>query len=96
MKGETMLLTSISEKGKTLKLDPGNVIAIYTDEGPSGICAQSMSVTSPHAMLLWFEDIDKFDEWNKRKVSVGKRSALRYAVIGDYSSYGTISVKWCS
>ena len=92
---ESISLGDVFKESRSLELSPGNVIAIYTDEGPSGPCAQAMSVTCPHATIHWFEDEESFRQWGDLQGPLrGRQAHLRYAVLGSYSAHGTMGVCW--
>lgn len=79
--------------GCELRLNNGNVLAVYTDEGPTGMCGQSMSVTCPHTTILWFKTYDDFLAYfEKHEMRHGKKSQLRYCVIGEYGVPGTFTL----
>ncbi len=94
-KSVSVTLADITAAGRTLELSPGNVIAIFTDEGPDGPCGQSMSITCPHAVIHWFMDEEAFREWVKEQGPMrGRQARLRYAVLGSYSTHGTMGICW--
>lgn len=80
--------------GATLNLAPGSVLVIYTDDGPTGICGQSMDTTCPHACIHWFPNEAAYREFSeKHKLGrSGRRASVRVVVIGEWSAPGKISV----
>ena len=56
------------------------VVLVYLDDGPSGPCGQSMSITSPHTRVHIFEDEDALREWSKDK-DLGPNKARRKSQI---------------
>ena len=88
MSNEHINLADCCDKGVTLDLPPGSVLVVYTDDGPSGICGQSMNVTCPHTVLHWFpteEDYQTANHFN-RLGRRGKNARIRAVKIGDWSS----------
>ena len=69
-----------------LNLRVGNVLAIYTDTGPNGICGQSMSTTCPHESIHLFEDYELFREKTQdhKCDRNGKNAQWRYVQIGNH------------
>lgn len=80
--------------GCELRINKGNVLAVYTDEGPGGVCGQSMRITSPHTTIFWFPDEEIFREWYvlANKTRNGKKPQIRWVVVGDYCVPGPISL----
>ena len=74
-------------------LNIGNVLVIYTDDGPSGPCGQSCSVTAPHTYISLFNSYDDFVK-NKDKIGRrGKNGQLRFVVIGEWSNQGVFKLE---
>ena len=73
-------------------LRPGMVVAMFMDDGPSGICGQSMSITCPHQAIHIFKDEDQFRDWHEAH---GPRRGLNgkwaYAVVGSHGT-GNMSI----
>ena len=86
-------LTNTWTPGIDLKIKPGNVLAIYTDDGPTGLCGQSMSTTSPHTYIFLFNSEDEFRENVKDLGRKGQRGKLRFVVVGNYGSEGIFSIE---
>jgi hypothetical protein len=77
-----------------IQLLPGSVLSIIDDDGPSGICGQSMSITCPHTAIHWFPNEDLYRAWREagdchRR---GRNVRERIVVIGQWSSPGEIGV----
>jgi hypothetical protein len=51
----------------------GNVLVFQYDDGPTGICGQSMSITCPHMVIHWFETEDKCIESRDKNGLVSRR-----------------------
>jgi len=67
-------------------LKPGNGWILVTDDGPTGICGQSMETTSPHSVLMLFENEEKMREHLKNKVY--RNGSNERVVSGVVDSYG--------
>ena len=80
-------------EGANLNLTPGKVLAIYTDDGPIGICGQCMSITSPHTYVYLFNSEDEFIENRSSLGRSGRNAKIRYTVIGDHSSEGVFELR---
>lgn len=86
---EHINLVNCCSEGVTLNLSPGSILVICTDDGPSGICGQSMSVTCPHTVLHWFptdEDYHRVASRLDRLSRRGKNAKTRVVKIGGWSS----------
>lgn len=78
-----------------IKLVPGNVISFVTDDGPSGLCGQSMDITCPHMAIHVFENYDEYSKWRYSGEPVHRRSQNiqeRIAIVGEWSSPGKIKL----
>jgi hypothetical protein len=75
-----------------LNLKIGNVLAIYTDDGPIGICGQSMSITAPHTYISLFNSYDEFQKEYSKIGRKGKNAKIRWVEIGNASSEGVFSL----
>jgi hypothetical protein len=77
-----------------LKIKPGNVIAVYTDDGPIGICGQSCSITSPHTYIFLFNSEEDFRQsYTNNKIGRnGKNRKIRYTIVGDSGSEGQFKI----
>jgi len=70
---------------------PGTAILAYTDQGPNGPCAQSMSVTCPKLAIHVFPHEDAMRSWceeNQSSLTSGKRAEVRYLIVGEGGSLG--------
>lgn len=74
---------------QNIQLNIGNVLVVYTDDGPSGICGQSMNITAPHTYILIYENEDKFRADKDNIGRRGKNSKIRFVVIGEWSNQGS-------
>lgn len=76
-----------------LGLKKGMAWVLYSDEGPAGICGQSMRITCPHAVLKVYATEDEMrSEMETAKFRNGKRSRLMWGVVGDFTAGGVFSV----
>jgi len=83
---------NLNEEGTTLDLRPGSVLVIYTDDGPSGACGQSMNVTCPHTVLHLFPTEEDFCQAREHlRGRGGKNAKMRIVKIGDWAT-GQFSV----
>ncbi len=57
------------------------IYAVYKDDGPKGICGQSMSITRKFSSLFIFDDYAKFKNWAE---SVGNITVRLRPRIEDY------------
>lgn len=91
----TYYLDSTWFTNNKIELNIGNVLVVYTDDGPRGICGQSMSVTAPHTYIFIYKDEKSFlDDSTKGKIGrQGKNWAIRHVVIGEYSNQGVFSLE---
>lgn len=71
-----------------LNLGSGMAWCLYSDEGPSGICGQSMDTTCPHTYLtIWpNEDAMRNDMEGKKPGRNGKRARVMHGVVGEWST----------
>jgi len=77
--------------GTELRLNPGNVLIIYTDQGPGGPSGQSMNITCPHTYIHHFQSYDHFKQICPDGVQnlgrKGKRPKFRMVVVGEYGDH---------
>ena len=72
----------IDLKDLETKLPKGTVIAVYRDDGPSGICGQSMEITCPHTAIHIFKSEEEFWTFVRDNPGRGgKNSQLHYVVV---------------
>lgn len=78
----------------SLTIKDGNVLAIYYDDGPSGLCGQSMSITCPYMSIHLFDTEEEFKTYTKKYSlnRTGKHAQIRHVVVGEYSCPGKISI----
>lgn len=76
----------------SLNLKTGNVLAIYTDDGPLGICGQSMMITAPHTYLFLFNSYSDFQKEYHKLGRNGKNAKVRWVEIGNSSDQGIFSL----
>lgn len=74
-------------------LTDGMVVAMVMDDGPTGICGQSMSITCPWQYLHFFPDESAFREYVKHKKlgRGGKGNKWAYCVVGENGT-GTMNI----
>jgi len=78
----------------SITFKPGMAWALYSDEGPTGPCGQSMRITCPHSVLIVWDSEDAMRE-ALREQSVGRKGAkqrLQWGVVGDYTAGGVFTV----
>ena len=85
---EQYFLDSTWFTNNSLQLNIGNVLVIYTDDGPNGPCGQSCSVTAPHTYIYLYKTEDDFRKDKKNIGRQGKNATIRFAVIGEWSNQG--------
>ena len=70
---------------KIPELTNGMVVVLYTDQGPTGICGQAMSITCPHGHLVIFPNWELARNFlnNKGSFRNGKREDIRWFEIGE-------------
>jgi hypothetical protein len=78
---------------QNIQLNIGNVLVVYTDDGPSGPCGQCMSVTAPHTYLLIYKTEDEFKKDMKNIGRGGKNAKIRFVVIGEWSNQGIFNLE---
>jgi len=68
----------------SIPLEAGNVLVFQYDDGPSGICGQSMDVTCPYMVIRWFPNEDAFQA-QKQELSQrrGKNHRCHVVAIGE-------------
>lgn len=76
----------------SLNLKIGNVLAICTDDGPTGICGQSMTITSPHTYIFLFNSYEDFQRAAPTLERKGKNGKVRWVEIGNGSNQGVFSL----
>lgn len=91
MKSKRHALSEFYYRGTVLNIVPGSVLSIITDEGPVGVCGQSMSITSPHTTIHWYPSEDGYRA-RPPQPRPGKNTRERVVVVGDWSSPGPISL----
>lgn len=64
-------------------LKDGMGFIMYTDEGPTGITGQCMSITCPHAIFAIYENEEKMKEGLK-KLREGRNKNIQYGVVGQW------------
>lgn len=70
----------------------GSVLVIYTDDGPSGPCGQSMKTTCEHTRVYRFSSESRFRGFvgSKSLIDVfgrkGKKAKVSIVVIGEWST----------
>ena len=71
-----------------LRLENGMGWCLYSDEGPTGICGQSMDTTCPHAYLaVWpNEDVMRQAMESGKAGRRGKRERVMWGVVGEWST----------
>jgi hypothetical protein len=71
-----------------LHLKPGMGWCLYSDEGPSGVCGQSMDTTCPHAYLsVWpNEDAMRAAMEARSPGRRGKRERVMWGVVGEWTT----------
>lgn len=76
-----------TSQGVLLDLPAGSVLVICTDDGPTGVCGQSMSVTCPHTVLHWFPTEEDYRRVADRLRSHrGKNAKTRVVKIGEWAN----------
>ena len=82
-----MTTIDLDERGTTLELREGMAWLLYTDQGPSGPCGQSMRITCPHAILHVWPSEQAMQDWLEvnKAGRTGQRAAIRLGVVGSYS-----------
>lgn len=75
-----------------IPLEDGNVLSIISDDGPTGICGQCMSITCPHTVIHWFKDEEQYRAWREKEDlhRRAKNVQERVVVIGQWSAPGVI------
>lgn len=93
MAGEIIWLRAqLALRGPIDVTRPGTTLLIYTDEGPKGPCAQSVSVTCSKTAVHVFRDESAMRAWAKEHedaLTAGKRSQVRFLIVGDGQTIGT-------
>ena len=59
-------------------------IVVYTDEGPTGICAQCMSITCPHCYIYLFDTEEEAREY-MAITKIGRNGRKKQNRTGDLS-----------
>lgn len=58
------------------------VYAVYKDDGASGACGQSVSITAPRTHLCIFDNIEDFNHANLEKIPrISSRRNPRFTVV---------------
>lgn len=70
----------------TLELKPGMAWAMYMDEGPTGICGQSMSITCPHCVFATWPDEEAMRADVKKIGRGGSKSRIHWGVVGEWGT----------
>lgn len=75
----------------SIVITDGMAWILYTDQGPAGICGQSMSITRPHTVLrLWSSEDAMQKELNGREMMSlfrrGVKQTINYGVVGQFST----------
>lgn len=94
MSDERFDLADFHFTGRSVSFLPGMAWALYSDDGPSGPCGQSMSITCPWSILYVFKDEDELREAIKNE-SIGRKGRawkVKQGVIGDWSSPGRLFI----
>ena len=88
MRDVTTLTGMLFGKQPPLGLMVGNVLAGFTDMGPTGACGQSMSTTCPHCVLHVFDNEDEFRGFLAENPNYrnGVQSQMHYAIVGSHGS----------
>lgn len=86
-----IILNDTWVKDINLTIKRGNILAIYTDDGPTGMCGQSTYVTSPHTYIFLFNSYDEFKKSYNKIGRSGKRAKIRWVEVGDSGTEGIFS-----
>jgi hypothetical protein len=88
----------LAEISKTVAQAPPTYAIVYLDDGPSGICGQSMDTTSPHTRVFLFHSEGEALAWARIKFSVlPKRKRSRVVLVlppDDPGRCSWSSVEW--
>lgn len=79
-------------------LQPGMVVAVAMDLGPSGVCGQCMSITCPWQYLHLFPSESAYREYVSQKPLGRKGQGYReaYAVVGSHGTGHMHIVNHCN
>ena len=78
----------------SITFKPGMAWALYSDEGPTGPCGQSMQITCPHSLLIVWDSEEAMREALREQAigRKGKKQRLQWGVVGDYTAGGVFTV----
>jgi len=79
-------------EGVTIKLKPGMAWALYSDEGPSGPCGQSVRAMSPRTVLMTWPNEAAMRSALEKSTMDGKKKQIKWGVVDEYTAGGIFRV----
>ena len=79
-------------EGLIVRLKSGMAWALYSDDGPSGPCGQSMRITCSHSVLHVWDSEFEMRAALEAGIGRNKKARIMCGVVGEWTSRGVFGV----